>query len=212
MHQTKRVPSPTSGWAHSLAESVSFITVPYRVGSPTEARAAIDGAIPGDESCVASRFGDTIEFPDCSLEEPEEIFRRPCGRWEVGTTPDFDARLRDHLHSVPSDRSAGNARMIRNMFERTFARLAERIISSGEIDARRLSILSAEDLPPSPVTARERLGPYLWARLRRSRRWCLSAFAVSSTRRDSAPLSVRSGRIDVRDKSLLRRTCVGAFI
>jgi SpoVK/Ycf46/Vps4 family AAA+-type ATPase len=97
-----------------------------------------------------SRFNRFVEFPDYGAEEMLAIFRRLAAvkHYELNDeTANLAKRMFDYLHGK-RDRTFGNARTVRNVFEKTISKHADRLaVLKGKLDRHTLVTLLAEDLP-----------------------------------------------------------------
>ncbi|MGQ0846549.1 MAG: AAA family ATPase [Sporichthyaceae bacterium] len=111
---------------------------------------------------LRSRFPTTIDFPDYSNAELIEIFTRMCQEASYRPGDGIGDLLLEHFSGVTRDRTFGNARAVRNIFEGTVANQAIRIVTSGSED---LETISCEDLAtpqssrPSPTDTPMANGP-----------------------------------------------------
>lgn len=98
---------------------------------------------------LKSRFAMRIEFPSYSAEEMITIFRKMCADNNYTIGEDAIEKLRAHLGEMRNStqiNAFGNARGIRNIFERTMINQANRIITSKIKDQEGILHLSADDL------------------------------------------------------------------
>lgn len=97
-----------------------------------------------------SRFNRFVEFPDYGAEEMVAIFERLAVAkfYEINTTTKGLAQqMFVSLHSR-KDKTFGNARTVRNVFEKTISRHADRLATlKGKLDKAMLVTLLPEDLP-----------------------------------------------------------------
>ena len=97
---------------------------------------------------LASRFNQTIEFQDYSSEELFEIFEYMCN----SASYTFDDEIRQYLTErfceclKKEQESFGNARTVRNIFERSLLFHASRIINMKKYDKEQMSELSKTDV------------------------------------------------------------------
>ena len=97
---------------------------------------------------LKSRFNRFMEFPDYTVDELMGIFDMRCEKSGYRLKDD-EAReaLRARLVKASEDLSAfGNARGVRNLFERALSRQADRLASYEEITKEDLETLTAEDI------------------------------------------------------------------
>src|SRR5258708_39782401 len=78
---------------------------------------------------LASRFGDTIEFPAYSPPELVDIFDLFAWQNDFDFDDEVAERLEAHFSSPTLGQNAGNARYARNLFERLLAQQANRLAS-----------------------------------------------------------------------------------
>jgi SpoVK/Ycf46/Vps4 family AAA+-type ATPase len=99
-------------------------------------------------SGLRSRFPKTIEFADYTATELAAIFRSMAKKNEFALAPDLDAGLDAAIAKLTAkrDRTFGNARFVRQLFEDATARQATRLAESGELDAEALKTLALADL------------------------------------------------------------------
>ncbi len=98
---------------------------------------------------LESRFTNYLNFPDYSVEELAEIFRRMAAQSGLVCVPDTAAAvlaLCRKLVAVPTDHF-GNAREMRNLFEAAVRNQSTRLVTSGQCDRDALTTLLPEDLP-----------------------------------------------------------------
>jgi SpoVK/Ycf46/Vps4 family AAA+-type ATPase len=98
---------------------------------------------------LKSRFTRFIDFPDYDPDELFTIFESMVQKAEYRLTPEAAARARDLLAAQYAQREAafGNARLVRNFFERTVARNSDRLAAGANLTKEELSTVQAIDLP-----------------------------------------------------------------
>ena len=98
---------------------------------------------------LQSRFNRYIHFPDYSADELVEIFLSNLKKNEYVLADDALDTLKKEINDAVSkkDKNFGNARTIRNIFERTLQNQARRISKSGDISTESLQTITKEDIP-----------------------------------------------------------------
>ena len=97
---------------------------------------------------LKSRFNRFMEFPDYTVDELTGIFNMRCEKSGYRLKDD-EAReaLHERLVKASEDLSAfGNARGVRNLFERALSKQADRLAGYEEITVEDLETLTAEDI------------------------------------------------------------------
>lgn len=96
---------------------------------------------------LESRFNRYIEFPDYSEEELLKIFMKQIERFEYVIDNDSLEIVKNTIHEnfISRDRQFGNARFVRNLFERILANQANRLASGSDISANKLCLIEKED-------------------------------------------------------------------
>ena len=114
---------------------------------------------------LSSRFARRLRFPDYDDAELVAIFASMAAAAGVTLADGVDDKVAGLLRAAPRGQSFGNARYIRNLFERALGRQALRVTASEELDPATLRLLLPEDLPPpetTPGQGRDRdVGNYL---------------------------------------------------
>ena len=95
-----------------------------------------------------SRFNRFIEFPDYSAEELTAIFDGLMRKNEYVCSPETRDEIARRMAAArgAADENFGNARFVRNAFERTLERQAVRLASEGRTDRASLQEIRLEDL------------------------------------------------------------------
>lgn len=98
---------------------------------------------------LRSRFSRFIEFPDYSVEELTDVFELLADEGGYELSDEAVARLRELLEQAHRGRSAtfGNARFVRNMFERTLSLHANRVAGISRPTREDLQLIREVDLP-----------------------------------------------------------------
>jgi hypothetical protein len=98
---------------------------------------------------LRSRFNRFFEFPDYSSEELYEVFRRTVQQGHYS----LDARAAEQAQTLTTQQceqkgqNFGNARLVRNIFERALIRQADRLANDPYITRDELTTILADDLP-----------------------------------------------------------------
>jgi stage V sporulation protein K len=98
---------------------------------------------------LRSRFNRFFEFSDYSAEELNQVFLRLVeqGHYQLDLAAAAAARLLLESEHARRGRNFGNARLVRNMFERTLMRQADRLATDPDITRADLLMIQVEDLP-----------------------------------------------------------------
>jgi hypothetical protein len=112
-------------------------------GYPVEMQALLSSN-PG----LMSRFNRQLQFDDYSPLELARIFSWLCKKNRYSLAPSARARLMLGLAELHRrrDRTFGNGRSVRNLFEQAVRRMANRIADIAELTAEQLMLLEASDL------------------------------------------------------------------
>ena len=99
-------------------------------------------------SGLRSRFSKTIEFSDYTAKELAAIFRSMAKKNEFVLAADLEEGLDAAMAKLTAkrDRTFGNARFVRQLFEDATGRQANRLAESGNLDADALKTLALADL------------------------------------------------------------------
>lgn len=97
---------------------------------------------------LQSRFSRYIEFPDYSANELFQIFEMNLKKFDYNITGNVDEILKEFfLQSVATkDRNFGNARFVRNFFEKTLERQANRLAKETNLTTEKLTEICVDDL------------------------------------------------------------------
>ncbi len=106
---------------------------------------------------LQSRFNRYFTFNHYKEKTLLEIFKLNAHKADFKLTPDAEEKLSDIIHGVYKKRHKGfgNARTMRNLFEKIIERQANRIISIPEISKDVLVSLTEEDIPEIKKTIKE---------------------------------------------------------
>ena len=97
---------------------------------------------------LQSRFNRYIDFPDYNADELLEIFKRSLKKHKYTLSPEAEVFVSNFLaHAVANkDKNFGNARFVRNLFEKTLENQAMRLASIGHLTSELLCEISIEDV------------------------------------------------------------------
>ena len=97
---------------------------------------------------LRSRFTRYIHFEDYSAQELFEIFMKMLQRYDFRLQPGADGFLMDHLKKCTSNKPKdfGNARYVRNLFERVINAQANRLAKSASLSKEDLATISISDI------------------------------------------------------------------
>ena len=98
---------------------------------------------------LGSRFNRYIEFKDYSPDELESIYKLLCSKLDYKLTDDAEKKVREVVTSAfaTRDKSFGNGRFVRNIFEKTTERQANRIASIPSLTKEILTTITDDDIP-----------------------------------------------------------------
>ena len=98
---------------------------------------------------LRSRFSRYIEFPDYTAEELYEIFCLQAKKNDFELSEGASERLMIKLNEAVSIKSKdfGNARYVRNLFEKAIESQANRLASKTELTKQDLTIITGDDIP-----------------------------------------------------------------
>jgi len=120
-------------------------------GYPDEMARFLD-ANPG----LNSRFTKKLHFEDYTPEQLVQIFEKMCTECDYRLHERARAKLLRSVGAAYSqrDRTFGNARFARNLFEEATKNLANRVVTSGFSDGSVLAVITEDDIPTPTVSAR----------------------------------------------------------
>ncbi len=97
---------------------------------------------------IQSRISRTIHFPDYSAQELAEIFFRCAEKYEYTLSIDGIVKLNEIISRECERKSVnfGNARFVRNLFERTIEHQANRLAGQSKINPKSLAEITGEDI------------------------------------------------------------------
>jgi AAA+ superfamily predicted ATPase len=97
---------------------------------------------------LQSRFNRYIEFPDYSAEELYQIFKKNAKEFDYTISKDAEIPLKAYLSNTVAnkDKNFGNARFVRNLFEKTIERQANRLSKEIDLTDEKLSEICPIDI------------------------------------------------------------------
>ena len=106
---------------------------------------------------LSSRINTTIEFADYTPEEMGQIFETMCEQNEYQLPSDARYRLLVGLHQLyqARDRHFGNGRLVRNAFEDSVRKLADRVADVGKLTEKLLTRLTTNDITVPGLTHKQ---------------------------------------------------------
>ena len=97
---------------------------------------------------LQSRFNRYIEFPDYSVDELYQIFNLIANKYEYHLTKEASGILYSTLQNAVANKnkSFGNGRYVRNLFERAIEQQAKRLSIISNVNKSSLAVIEAEDI------------------------------------------------------------------
>jgi AAA+ superfamily predicted ATPase len=98
---------------------------------------------------LQSRFNRYIEFPDYSADELYQIFEKNAKEFDYIISKDAETPLKEYFTNkvANKDKNFGNARFVRNLFEKTIERQANRLSKEVDLTDEKLSEICTIDIP-----------------------------------------------------------------
>ena len=96
---------------------------------------------------LKSRFQNTISFADYKTSELLDIFKVISGGYKITLTDDVLKAIEKYFDEVKPSGDMGNARYVRNLFEKMYLNLSNRAASDGNIELHELVEFGVEDIP-----------------------------------------------------------------
>ena len=97
---------------------------------------------------LRSRFNRYIHFEDYSADELKQIYLGMLQKYDFVLQAEGEKVLTQHLKQCVDHKGKdfGNARYVRNLFERTIKAQAVRLAAQPEADKSQLALITAEDI------------------------------------------------------------------
>jgi SpoVK/Ycf46/Vps4 family AAA+-type ATPase len=96
---------------------------------------------------LKSRFQNTISFADYKTSELLDIFKVIAGGYKIVLTDDVLKAVEKYFDEVKPSGDMGNARYVRNLFEKMYLNLSSRAAADGNIELHELVEFAVEDIP-----------------------------------------------------------------
>jgi ATP-dependent Clp protease ATP-binding subunit ClpA len=96
---------------------------------------------------LKSRFQNTISFADYKTSELLDIFKVIASGYKITLTDDVLKALDKYFDEVKPSGDMGNARYVRNLFEKMYLNLSSRAAADGNIELHELVEFGVEDIP-----------------------------------------------------------------
>jgi len=96
---------------------------------------------------LKSRFQNYIHFSDYSSEELLKIFDELCHSHKMEISESAKIDLRQHIEDAKPQGDQGNARYVRNLFEKMYLNMSHRAAEDGNIDLHEILKFESVDIP-----------------------------------------------------------------
>ena len=96
---------------------------------------------------LKSRFQNTISFADYKTSELLDIFKVIAGGYKITLTEDVLRAVEKYFDEVKPAGDMGNARYVRNLFEKMYLNLSSRAAADGNMELHELVEFAVEDIP-----------------------------------------------------------------
>jgi len=96
---------------------------------------------------LKSRFQNTIPFADYKTSELLDIFKVIASGYKITLTDEVLKAIEKYFDEVRPSGEMGNARYVRNLFEKMYLNLSNRAASDGSIELHELVEFGVEDIP-----------------------------------------------------------------
>lgn len=100
---------------------------------------------------LKSRFQNYIHFSDYTSEELLRIFEELCISHKMEIDQSAKNRLLQHIEDAKPQGDLGNARYVRNLFEKMYLNMSHRAAEDGNIDLHEIIKFESEDIPEVEV-------------------------------------------------------------
>jgi SpoVK/Ycf46/Vps4 family AAA+-type ATPase len=106
---------------------------------------------------LKSRFQNYIHFSDYSTNELMEIFETLCHSHRMEIEDSARVDLKKHIDDAKPQGDQGNARYVRNLFEKMYLNMSHRAAEDGQIDLHEIVKFQSKDIPAVEVK-KQRIG------------------------------------------------------
>jgi ATP-dependent Clp protease ATP-binding subunit ClpA len=96
---------------------------------------------------LKSRFQNTIPFADYKTSELLDIFKVIANGYKIALADDVLAAVEKYFDEVKPSGDMGNARYVRNLFEKMYLNLSSRAAADGNMELHELVEFAVEDIP-----------------------------------------------------------------
>ena len=96
---------------------------------------------------LKSRFQNTIPFADYKTSELLDIFKVIANGYKIALTDDVLKAVEKYFDEVKPSGDMGNARYVRNLFEKMYLNLSSRAAADGNMELHELVEFAVEDIP-----------------------------------------------------------------
>lgn len=96
---------------------------------------------------LRSRFQNTLTFEDYNTDQLLEIFVKLSKDYKIIVPEDVQSNVKNYLLQVKPGGELGNARFVRNVFERMFLSLSQRAAEDGHINLDEVTTFEIADIP-----------------------------------------------------------------
>lgn len=107
---------------------------------------------------LKSRFQNTIPFADYKTSELLEIFKVIAGGYKINLTDNVLKAVEKYFDEVKPSGDMGNARYVRNLFEKMYLNLSSRAAADGNIELHELVEFAVADIPAPDGTKKPTIG------------------------------------------------------
>jgi SpoVK/Ycf46/Vps4 family AAA+-type ATPase len=96
---------------------------------------------------LKSRFQNFIHFPDYSHSELSAIFALLCSEHQIKLNEEVKLKISSYFTASNPSSEDGNARFVRNLFEKMYLNLSNRAAADGKIEIHELTEFHESDIP-----------------------------------------------------------------